>query len=86
MAAANRDAERFPDPERLNLTREDNRHLAFGWATHFCFGAPLARIEGQIAMATLLRRFPKLALEPGPIMWRTNLGLRGLSALPLTLS
>jgi pimeloyl-[acyl-carrier protein] synthase len=86
MAAANRDPERFPDPERLNLTREDNRHLAFGWATHFCFGAPLARIEGQIAMATLLRRFPKLALEPGPITWRTNLGLRGLSALPLTLS
>lgn len=86
MAAANRDPERFPDPERLNLTREDNRHLAFGWATHFCFGAPLARIEGQIAMATLLRRFPKLALEPGPITWRTNLGLRGLNALPLTLS
>lgn len=86
MAAANRDPARFPDPERLNLTREDNRHLAFGWATHFCFGAPLARIEGQIAMATLLRRFPKLALEPGPITWRTNLGLRGLSALPLTLS
>jgi pimeloyl-[acyl-carrier protein] synthase len=86
MAAANRDPERFPDPERLNLTREDNRHLAFGWATHFCFGAPLARIEGQIAIATLLRRFPKLALEPGAITWRTNLGLRGLTALPLTLS
>jgi cytochrome P450 len=86
MAAGNRDPERFPDPDHLDLTREDNRHLAFGWAAHFCFGAPLARIEGQIAIATLLRRFPNLALLPGPITWRKNLGLRGLTALPITLS
>lgn len=86
MAAGNRDPQRFPDPDRLDLTREDNRHLAFGWAAHFCFGAPLARIEGQIAIGTLLRRFRNIALAPGPITWRTNLGLRGLTALPLTLS
>jgi cytochrome P450 len=84
MGAANRDPERFPDPDRLDITRKDNRHLAFGWASHFCFGAPLARLEGQIAFETLLRRFPSLALAAGALIWRENLGLRGLTALPLT--
>ena len=84
MAAGNRDPERFDDPDRLDLTRANNRHLAFGWGPHFCFGAPLARIEGQIAFATLLRRLPDLALEPGALVWRQNLGLRGLTALPVT--
>ncbi len=84
MGAANRDPERFPEPDRLDITRQDNRHLAFGWAAHFCFGAPLARIEGQIAFETMLRRFPNLTLEAGPLTWRSNLGLRGLVALPVT--
>ena len=83
MAAGNRDPERFADPDRLDLGRTDNRHLAFGWAAHFCFGAPLARIEGQIAFATMLRRLPGLRLEAGPLVWRENLGLRGLTALPV---
>ena len=70
MAAANRDPDRFPEPDTLDLVRPNNRHLAFGWAAHFCFGAPLARIEGQIAFSTLLRRLPRLALAPGPVQWR----------------
>ena len=86
MAAGNRDPERFPEPDRLDLGRTDNRHLAFGWAAHFCFGAPLARIEGQIAFATMLRRLPELRLSPEPLVWRENLGLRGLTALPVTFA
>ncbi|PYS78518.1 MAG: cytochrome P450 [Acidobacteria bacterium] len=84
MAAGNRDPERFPDPDRLDLARTDNRHLAFGWASHFCFGAPLARIEGQLTLEAIVRRTANLALECGPIVWRENLGLRGLIALPVT--
>lgn len=84
MAAANRDPARFPDPDRLDLTRKDNRHVAFGWAAHFCFGAPLARIEGQVAFSTLLRRLHDPKLRPEPLVWRQNLGLRGLTALPVS--
>ncbi|HEY6406896.1 MAG TPA: cytochrome P450 [Ktedonobacteraceae bacterium] len=84
MGAANRDPERFPEPDRLDLGRQDNRHVAFAWASHFCFGAPLARIEGQIAFESVLRRMPDLRLKAGPLTWRANLGLRGLIALPVT--
>ncbi len=84
MAAGNRDPERFPNPDTLDLAREDNRHLAFGWAAHFCFGAPLARLEGQIAFETLLRRMPHLAMKPQDLRWRHNLGLRGLEALEVS--
>jgi pimeloyl-[acyl-carrier protein] synthase len=84
MGAGNRDPERFADPDRLDLGRRDNRHLAFGWASHFCFGAALARIEGQIAVDAIVSRLPELALEPDPLCWRENLGLRGLTSLPVT--
>jgi pimeloyl-[acyl-carrier protein] synthase len=84
MGAANRDPARFPDPDRLDVGRQDNRHVAFGWASHFCFGAPLARLEGHIAFATLLQRMPDMRLDPGPLTWRQNLGLRGLTALPVS--
>ena len=85
MAAGNRDPERFPDPDRLDLGRADNRHLAFGWASHFCFGAALARIEGQLIFAAIARGTRNLAPEPDrPIIWRENMGLRGLTALHVT--
>ena len=83
MGAANHDPARFSDPDTLNIMRQDNRHVAFAWASHFCFGAPLARIEGHIAFDTILRRMPNLHLQPGQVTWRENLGLRGLTALPV---
>lgn len=84
MAAGNRDPARFAEPDRLDLLRPDNRHLAFGWAAHFCFGAPLARMEAQIAFTALLRSLRDLALPAQNLVWRENLGLRGLKALNVT--
>ena len=83
IAAANRDPAHFPDPERLDITRRDNRHIAFGFGIHFCLGAPLARIEGQVAIGTLLRRMPALKLVSDTPEWRESSVLRGLKTLPV---
>ncbi len=83
IGAADRDPAQFPDPDRLDLARTDNRHIAFGWGIHFCLGAPLARVEGQIAIDTLVRRFPKLELVTNEPEYRQSLTLRGLKTLPV---
>ncbi len=84
IAAANRDPERFKKPNMLNLTRSDNRHLSFGHGIHYCIGAPLARLEGEIAFATLLHRIPNLALVTNEPTYLDNYLLRGLATLPVT--
>lgn len=83
LAAANRDPARFPNPDVLDFRRKDNRHLAFGWASHFCFGAALARMEAQIAFGVLLRRLSNPHLAAQTLRWKKNPGLRGLTALPI---
>jgi hypothetical protein len=85
IGAADRDPAQFPEPDRLDLSRADNRHIAFGWGIHFCLGAPLARVEGQIAIDTLVRRLPRLALVSDDVEYRQSLTLRGLKALPVKL-
>lgn len=83
--SANRDPAVFEDPNRLDITRKPNRHLSFGHSVHFCPGAPLSRIEGQVAFATLLRRLPGLALATDDLEWRyDNSASRGLVSLPIT--
>lgn len=84
LAAANRDPNRFRDPDRLDLLRPDNRHLSFGWAAHFCFGAPVARMEGQIAFNKLLLRLLRPVLVDEKLNWRSNAGLRGLTMLNIS--
>ena len=85
IASANRDERVFPDADRLDLARDPNRHLSFGLGTHFCVGAALARMEGRVAIGTILRRLPdlRLAVEQTPVAWRGGLVLRGLTRLPV---
>ena len=85
LASANRDPLVFTDPDTLDIMRQENRHLAFGKGIRFCLGAPLARMEGQLAINTLLRRMPNLRLntEPQKLTWRPGLFVMGLDALPL---
>jgi cytochrome P450 len=85
LASSNRDPERFDRPDELVLDRTSAPHVSFGGGIHFCLGAPLARLEGRIAIPELLRRAPKLAFACDELEWRKNFPLRGLKALPVTL-
>ncbi|MFJ4833897.1 cytochrome P450 [Streptomyces sp. NPDC088747] len=86
LSAANRDPRRFPDPDRLDLDRDAAGHLALGHGIHYCVGAPLARLETEIALGALLERLPDLALDidPAELRWRPSMRARGLLALPVT--
>jgi len=88
ISSANRDAARFDDPDRLDLDRRGNRHVAFGAGIHYCLGASLARIEGEIALRTLFERAERieLAQTPDTLRWRIGPLVRGLEALPLRLT
>jgi cytochrome P450 len=85
LASANRDAEVFANPDSVYLTRSPNPHVAFGAGIHYCLGGELARLEGQIAISTIVRRFPNLKLATDELTWRPAPVFRGLEALPLTL-
>jgi cytochrome P450 len=84
LGSANRDHRQFTDPDELDITRLDNRHLAFSQGPHFCLGAALARLEGQIAIARTIQRFPELRLADDHQTWRPNVFLRGLESLNVT--
>ncbi len=88
IGSANRDIHYFDNPDELDLTRENNKHLAFGLGVHYCLGAPLARLEGQIAINTLVQRMPNLRLSVAPeqIRWRGGFVIRGLEALPVSFT
>jgi unspecific monooxygenase len=83
LASANRDPEVFAEPDRLDITRRENRHLSFGHGIHFCLGAPLARVEGEIAFSGLVRRFEGLHLLTEAPEYKENIVLRGLASLPV---
>jgi cytochrome P450 len=87
LLGANRDEERFPDAGRLDVTRAAGGHLAFGHGIHYCVGAPLARLEAEIALGGLLARFPDLALDakPDELVYRFSSLVHGLEALPVRL-
>jgi cytochrome P450 len=86
IGSANRDPAAFDRPERLDLARPDNRHLGFGFGLHHCLGAPLARLEAQVAIPELLRRARTIELAAGPVRYRENVVLQGLAELPVRLT
>ena len=85
VASANRDEAAFPNADQLDITRSPNKHVAFGLGIHYCLGAPLARMEGKIALQRLINRFPnlQLAVAPDAVQWRATMGVRGLKNLPI---
>jgi cytochrome P450 len=83
LNAANRDGEVFAEPDRFDIRRGETRHISFGYGIHFCLGAPLARLEGEIAVRTLVRRLPRLHLASENPMWSDSFVLRGVKALPV---
>lgn len=87
LNAANHDPEKFDEPERFDITREKSPHLAFGMGIHFCLGAPLARLEGEIAITSLLARFDelKLGVDENELVWRPGMIVRGVKEIPLSL-
>jgi cytochrome P450 len=88
VLAANRDAARFARPDQLDVTRESGRHLSFGHGIHHCIGAPLARLEGEIAIGRLLARFPGLRLDadPATLRWHDSVLMHGLHSLPVRIA
>jgi cytochrome P450 PksS len=88
LGSANRDESQYTNPNTLNFSREPNKHVAFGHGVHFCLGAPLARLEGQIALTSLFQRFPNLRLTQAPesLRWRKSLVVHGLEELQVTTS
>ena len=83
LGSANRDPEKFPEPDRLDVTRDDVSHVAFGHGVHFCLGSRLARLEARVALTGLLTRLPELHLDSDSLEWRDNIILRGLCSLPV---
>ena len=82
---ANRDPEQFEDPDRFDIARTPNNHLGFGFGIHHCLGAPLARMEAQVALATLVRRAPDMALAVDEVTYKPNVVLRGMESLPVAM-
>jgi cytochrome P450 len=85
LASGNRDPAQFEDPDRFDITRSPNNHLGFGFGIHHCLGAPLARMEAQVALGTLVRRAPRLALAVDDVVYKHNVVLRGMESLPVSM-
>jgi len=85
LAAANRDPAEYPEPDRFDITRRDVHHRSFGGGAHFCLGAPLARLEGQLAIAAFFQRFPRVRLADEALEWRAFPAFRGLARLPIVV-